>query len=429
MAAGALPFASESEQRSPLRPPDRHGRLRSLGRRRWALVCAAGLALAALILGAAVSWHFSSRVLVPEHLGWPEDVRVEAVTPRSVVLERSEDTMRPGFYGLVWQAGHAIAGPVLASDESTVTRRLADVSGYLVPGLEVGLDTNVFSGNPNEGRGLPYASVAIDGELGPMPAWLIPAATPNGARPATPAGSWAIVVHGINADPQLGLRLAPTLRRAGLPSLLITYREDLGAPQSPDGFHHMGLTEWRDLQAAARYALSHGARRLLLVGYSMGGSLVTQFMQHSPLADRVAGLVLDAPALSWQAILSFNATEMGLPSFSSRPVEWAIGARIDADWDDLDALRHSEDLALPILLFHGTEDDLVPIGTSDELAEEIPEWVTYYRVARAGHTQSWNVNPSLYERRVRQFLAAALGKQRSGATTVDRGREQSAPAS
>ena len=62
-------------------------------------------------------------------------------------------------------------------------------------------------------------------------------------------------MHGINGTPQVGLRLVPTLRRAGLPTLLITYREDLGAPPSPDGFHHMGLTEWRDLKAAARYAL------------------------------------------------------------------------------------------------------------------------------------------------------------------------------
>ena len=62
------------------------------------------------------------------------------------------------------------------------------------------------------------------------------------------------------------------------------------------------------------------------------------------------------------------------------PVEWAIGARIDADWDDLDALAHPEDFQLPILLFHGTEDKVVPISTSNEFAAELPRWVTYYRV-------------------------------------------------
>jgi len=198
------------------------------------------------------------------------------------------------------------------------------------------------------------------------------------------------------------------LHRAGLPALLITYREDQGAPPSPDGFHHMGLTEWRDLQAAARYALAHGARRLLLVGYSMGGAIVAQFMQKSSLASHVAGLVLDAPALDWRRVLEFNAEEMGLPGFSVLPVEWAIGARIDADWDSLDALEHSEDFQLPILLFHGDDDQVVPISLSEDFAAELPRWVSFYRAPDAGHVESWNVAPALYQRRLRRFLTSTL---------------------
>jgi uncharacterized protein len=377
-----------------------------------ALACVTGLLLLVLLGGALVSWHFSSRVLVPKHPNWPEDIRVEAVSPHQIVLERTEDSERPGFYGLGWQSGHAIVGPIVAGDDDTVTRRLSSVRGYLVPEQEVALDS-IFIGDPLETRGLLFRSVSIEGELGPLPAWYIPSpvppASPGGRpRPSATGDTWAIIVHGINDDPQVGLRIAPALRQAGLNSLSITYREDRGAPESPDGFHHMGLTEWRDLQAAARYAISHGARRLIVIGFSMGGSLVTQFMQHSTLAPRVTGLVLDAPALSWQDILAFNATEMGLPSAASKPVEWAIGARIDADWDDLNALHHTEDLRLPILLFHGTDDSVIPIETSDELAEEIPRWVTYYRVPGAEHTLSWNVDPPLYERRLQRFLDQTL---------------------
>ena len=194
------------------------------------------------------------------------------------------------------------------------------------------------------------------------------------------------------------------LHRAGLPTLLITYREDLGAPASPDGFHHMGLTEWRDLQAAARYALAHGARRLVLVGYSMGGAIVTQFMERSPLAPRVAGLVLDAPVLTGSRPSNSTPKKWACPAFLATPVEWAVGARIDADWSSLDAIAHPEDFQLPVLLFHGAEDSIVPIATSDEFAAELPRWVTYYRVPRAEHTESWNVDPRLYERRLAAFL-------------------------
>ncbi|MEX2107354.1 MAG: alpha/beta fold hydrolase [Solirubrobacterales bacterium] len=359
--------------------------------------------VALIALGAAVSWHFSSDVLVPDRSDWPHEVTVERVLRDRIVLSSDEDSRRPGVYGLDWQEGHAIVGRILASDDDTVTRKLRDVRGYLVPGFKVGLDTHVYEGNPGETLGLRYRNVKVKGELGPMPAWLIPA----GGR------TWAIFVHGINDDPQVGLRLSPWFHRAGFPSLSITYREDLGAPSSPDGFHHMGLTEWRDLEAAVQFALDRGARRVVLIGYSMGGALVSQFIQKSDLAPYVGALVLDAPALNWQEILSFNATEMGYPGFASLPVEWAIGARIDADWDSLDALNHPEDFHLPILLFHGTEDDIVPIETSEDFARELPRWVTYFPVPRAGHTQSWNVDPRRYNLRLADFLQGALETKRA----------------
>ena len=93
----------------------------------------------------------------------------------------------------------------------------------------------------------------------------------------------------------------------------------------------------------------------------MGGALVTQFMEKSALSGRVAGLVLDAPVLDWRKTIEFNATQMNLPGFLARPVESAVDVRIDPDWGDADALRHTDDLHLPILLFHGEDDDVVPI--------------------------------------------------------------------
>lgn len=371
------------------------------GRRRWWL--AGGLALlVVLVVAVAVSWHFSNAVLVPDHSDHTPQVRVEAMPPGRIVLDRDADSERPGVYGLEWLGGHAVVGAVVGKTDDTVTRQLRQVRGYLVPEMTVGIESDVFVGNPRQALGLPYRQVAIPDELGPMPAWLIPAGRrqSGGGQPPT----WAIFVHGINGSRQNGLRLVPTLHRAGLPALLISYREDQGAPASPDGFHHMGQTEWLDLEAAARYALAHGARRLVLAGASMGGAIVAQFMEKSALAKRVAGLVLDAPVLNWRATLEFHATEMGLPGFSAMPVEWAVGARIDADWDSLDAVSHPTAFQLPIILFHGLDDEVVPIATSNAFAAELPARVTYYRVPHAGHVQSWNVDPGLYDRRLTSFL-------------------------
>jgi len=342
-----------------------------------------------------VSWYFSSAVLVPDHSARPADATVDALAPGQVVLSRSADSLRPGVYGLDWHAGHAIVEGVTSSDAHTVTRRLRAVSGHLAPGMQVALDPSVYAGNPEQALGMRFSSVPVPDELGPMPAWLIPGST----------HTWAIVVHGINRSREDNLRIVPTLHRAGLSALLIAYRGDVGAPGGPDGLHHMGLTEWRDLEAAARYALAHGAQRLVVIGYSMGGAIVAQFMECSPLARQVDGVVLDAPALSWKPILSFNAEEHGFPSFAATPLEWMIGLRIDANWESLDALKHTASFQLPILLFHGTEDKTVPISISDAFAGELPRWVTYYRVLKAGHVESWNVDPTLYDQRLAAFLA------------------------
>jgi len=363
------------------------------------------VALTATLVGALLAvaglatWHYASLVVVPDHSPWAQAVDVEAVSPSRIELSRSEPTERPGYYGLVWQGGHAVVGPIVGSTADRVTRRLSEVRGYLEPGTHAGFDSSVYSGDPRESLGLPLRSVAVPDPLGPMPAWLIPGA----------GRTWAIVVHGINDDREVGLRIAPTLHRAGLPQLLISYRDDLGAPSSPNGLHHMGETEWRDVAAAVRYALAHGASHVVLVGYSMGGALVAQLMERSPLSDRVAALILDAPALDWEQILEFNAERMGLPGFLALPVEWAIDARIDPDWNSLDALAHPNDFHLPVLLFHGKEDEVVPLATSEAFAAELPGYVTFYTVPKAGHTQSWNVNPSLYDQRLTSFLEREVG--------------------
>lgn len=372
------------------------------------------MAVVAILIAIAVSgWSFSSAVLVPDYGPWSEPIEVETVDDNRIVLARTDDTARPGYYGLSWEGGHAVLGPILGEDGDSVTRRLSDVEGYLVADVEAAhLDSNVYAGTPKQALGLPFTSVRIKGELGQMPAWLVPGKS----------RTWAIVVHGINDTPQVGLRIAPQLHGLGLPTLLITYREDQGAPESPDGFHHMGLTEWRDLEAAARFAIAGGAQQLVLVGYSMGGSLVTQFLERSRLADRTAAVVLDAPALNWRKILEFNAEDMGFPDFAALPVEWAVGARIDADWDALDALQHTDQLHYPTLLFHGEEDQVVPIQTSEELADALPSWVTFIHPSRADHTQSWNVNPALYERGLARFLLQNGLIETSAAAETNRAR-------
>ena len=53
----------------------------------------------------------------------------------------------------------------------------------------------------------------------------------------------------------------------------------------------------------------------------------------------------------------------------------------------------------------GAEDDIVPVETSDALAELLPGLVTYHRVEAAQHLESWNLGPAEYEQLLAQFLS------------------------
>jgi uncharacterized protein len=379
-------------------------------RRRWRLVAilaAIGLAVLFAAAAAVVSWLFSSRLLEPDHEPGPYGTAVERVEVRDlpggaayrVTFERDDASSRPGLYGLDYPGGHAIAREIVAASDGEVTRRVTDVRGELEEGADVAFDATVWEGDPLASRGIPFREIDFPSQLGPMPAWQV------GRRGRT----WAIFVHGHNATRHEGLRVLPTLRRAGLPTLLIAYRNDPGAPPSEDGLIHLGATEWRDLESAVRHAIRDGARSFVLLGDSMGGAIVCQFIHESPLAARVSALVLDAPVLDWSAVLDLQADERGLPGLLATTTEGAVSARIDLDWSAFDQIARRRDFRMPILLFHGTDDETVPIYSSDAFARALPERVTYHRVAGAGHVESWNVGPARYERRVRAFLSRVLG--------------------
>lgn len=346
------------------------------------------------ILGACGSDQIHQRLLEPRP--WPRryDVRVLAVDPDRVILEPTADSTRPGVWGLRWQGGYGQIGRIIDSSPTAVAREFEILTGRLRNGEVADVDSWAYAGDPWSAHRIPYRVVDVPSPAGTLPSWFI-----GGNR-----RTWAIFVHGLGASPREALRLLPTLHRGGYPSLVIRYRNDTGAPPSADGLRHLGETEWRDLESAARFALERGAEDLLLIGYSMGGNIVTQFLRRSPLSERTAGAILDAPALDWGASVDQVGGSIGLPSLLTAWSKLSFTLRYGIDWRDLTELPHVDDLRIPILLFHGVDDQKVPVEVSDALAEARPDIVTYRRLPGTGHVEAWNVDPAAYEAEVRSFL-------------------------
>jgi fermentation-respiration switch protein FrsA (DUF1100 family) len=66
--------------------------------------------------------------------------------------------------------------------------------------------------------------------------------------------------------------------------------------------------------------------------------------------------------------------------------------------------ERADELAAPILLFHGDADKQVPVTTSDALAKARPDIVEYVRFDDTGHVRAWNTNRVAYEAAVTGFL-------------------------
>ncbi|MFC4944892.1 alpha/beta hydrolase family protein [Pseudonocardia sp. GCM10023141] len=351
---------------------------------------------------AGIGWFYSTVLLDPTpRPEYPELVVASDAT--SIVLAATRLTSQPGTWGLRWPEGLAAVGPVTGTRPGAVVR--SRLGGPIpAPGTAVQLDTVPFDPDPGA-VGLAFADVEIATEVGPCPAWEVPAAG------ASRADTWVVLVHGRGGSRREALRVLPTLHARGFSALAITYRNDVEAPRSPDGHYHLGDTEWTDLEAGVRHAVAHGARRIVLFGWSMGGAIIGAFLDRSPLAAQVAAVVWDAPLVDWRATLRQQARNRRLPPGLTPLATTFASRRIGIDFDRFDLLRHPPTVRPPTLLIHSTEDTAVPVGPSRALAAAAPtlDWpMQYIEVLGVEHTGSWNAAPAAYEQALDQFLLAVL---------------------
>ncbi len=376
-------------------------------------MAAAAAGGAAAVLGAAGTMGavtYFARLIVTPDLLKPDDIRILGVQDDSVTLELTEESGQPGRYGLWFDGGlgHARLGAVLGLDQvSGSVRRVLE--GVDHGELRVGparWNGYFFGGDPGTALGLSFTDVQVESENGGLATWEVPGAGGS-------AGRWAILVHGRGATREECLRAVPVLHDLGFTTLVPMYRNDFGAPSSSDGRYSLGLSEWRDLEAAILYAVSADAADIVLFGWSMGGAIVLQTLDRSWLSDRVSAVVLDAPVVDWGDVLRHHGTLHRVPGTIASLSRGLIGQRwarrlvgvhepIDVaatNWE-----HRAEELKHRTLLIHSLDDEFVPPGPSISLAAKRPDLVRFEPWHLAGHTREWNTDPERWDEVVRDFL-------------------------
>lgn len=368
----------------------------------------------ALLAGVAGAAYFARQVVVPKHIR-REDLGVRAVRANGdgsleIELPATEQTRAPGRYS-IWfgqGTGHACLGRVVDShlDRNTVVRVVERVDSGDLEHAQAGIWSGYVYSNPGQ-LGLPYQDVEIPVENGVAPAWRFDPPSSDAS------GIWAIHIHGMGGKRAGTLRGIPIARRLGLTSLVVSFRNDGDAPPSYDGRYNLGQGEWHDVEAGINYAISNGAERIVLFGWSLGAAIALQTAALSQSSSRIAGMVLDAPVFDWRTTLAANAKAAGLPRplvhlgftiLRSKALRRVTGLAEPISFDSLDWLARASELDKPILVLHGRKDDTTPFEASRKAACLRPDLVRLVEFESEGHSLEWNVDPEKWERSVEEWF-------------------------
>ena len=186
------------------------------------------------------------------------------------------------------------------------------------------------------------------------------------ARPEADRG-WAVLLlpgNGGNREGRAGL--ARLLSRAGLTVLLVDYRGYGGNPGSPS---EEGLA--RDADAAVSLLEDEGfaAERTVYLGESLGtGVAAALSTRHPP-----AGLVLRSPFT--------ELADVGAHHYPWLPVRLLLRDRFPV----LDHVRRSD---VPVVVIHGTADDIVPSSLSAQVAAGARRLVQEKVLSGVGHNDA-----------------------------------------
>ncbi|MDQ6669827.1 MAG: alpha/beta fold hydrolase [Chloroflexota bacterium] len=217
-----------------------------------------------------------------------------------------------------------------------------------------------------------------------------------------------VLCHGIGTGRRECLPMALRFSAAGYNVLCFDFR----AHGMSDGqFSSVGLHETDDVIGAVEYLKQRpevDARRIGVVGFSMGAVAT---IQAAARCHDIAAVVADSAYASFLEAVRYSFRLVSrLPHFPVAPIamrwaKWMVHV-------DPGLLRPVDVIGRitprPILLTHGTLDEIVPVRHAYTLFKAAEEPKELWVVPEARHVEARDLDPQGYFERIERFLHQAL---------------------
>ena len=168
----------------------------------------------------------------------------------------------------------------------------------------------------------------------------------------------------------------------------------------------MGINEYRDCLKWVDFTIDYLGKdiKILLTGISMGASTV-MLAAGEKLPPNVIGILADCGYTSAKAIMFDVMRKLKLPPKLCYPFV-KLGAKLFGhfDLDENAPVEAMKRCTLPVIFFHGEDDDFVPCSMSRENYEACAGRKRLVTVPGAGHGLSYAVQPQRYLQELRDFF-------------------------
>ena len=229
------------------------------------------------------------------------------------------------------------------------------------------------------------------------PGWVI-----EGRAPGSAGGLTVVIVHGFG-DSRYGslMRVPMVLDHAR--KVVVFDLPGQGDSEARHGYG--GLREPDDLLAVLGQLEREDAKRIVLLGVSMGGgvAIAAAAKAQGELRGSIVGVIAEGPYRYWDEPLHSMFRHRKYPRWPIIPLSGLWLSLTAKGFKDFDRAGYAAKIGCPLLVLHGSEDTLCPIMAARQIAEAASDG-HFVEIEGGGHSDLPIGHEQAYRAAVGDFL-------------------------